>query len=919
MEKFLIVDGNSIMNRAFYGVMNGKMLSTTTGIYTNAIYGFLNILFMIKGNVKPDYIAVSFDLKAPTFRHIMYENYKATRKSMPEELKEQMPLIKEILRAMNTPILEIEGYEADDVLGTVANENTKNNIFTYILTGDKDSFQLISDTTSIIIPTTKSGKTDYAVYTPELLMEKYSIAPNQVIEVKALMGDSSDNIPGVKGVGEKTAYSLIGLYKNIDNIYENISNIDVTKGVRAKLEADKEMAYTSKTLATIDVNVPIDIDYSKCKEGNYNNNDLYNLLKKLEFNKFIDKLSLSNPEENAPFLVDPSIKNYENIKEDLKYIQINSSNLNYITNLNAEDTVSYYFNNKVLDNSLNSLNSLIDYNVLAFFLESNNTIFTIKLDEDYSKLALELFIKSKCTKIGYNIKQDLLYFFNNIGSDISSFNFDLMIAYYLLDSNRSKYSLEYIFENLFEIDYNEYISCSSFKNEQVSMFELDSNTNDENSDKISKSVLESISKYLILLSNSYMLINERLNNLNLSDLFYNMEMPLVETLAYMEYIGMYVNINTLNEFNAELTKDIANLENEIYSIAKEEFNINSTKQLGVILFDKLNLPVVRKNKTGYSTDKEVLEELEDKHEIIPKILEYRQLVKLKSTYVDGLKDKLSVDGRVHTTFMQTVASTGRLSSIDPNLQNIPVRTQLGRKIRKFFESEPGYSLIDADYSQIELRVLAHIANDEKMIEAFNNDIDIHKVTASQVFDTNLEDVTSDMRSKAKAVNFGIVYGISDFGLAKNINVSVKESSTYIKNYLSKYNGINEFMKNIVLEAKANGYVSTLFNRIRYIPELSNKNKNIIQFGERIAMNTPIQGTAADIIKLAMNKLYHILKSKNLKSKIIMQVHDELIVESPENEVDEVKQIMKDVMENIISLKVPLKVDINVGKSWYDTK
>lgn len=924
MNKFLIIDGNSIMNRAFYGVLNGKMLSTKEGVYTNAIYGFLNIYWMILEKLTPNYVAVSFDLKAPTFRHEMFADYKATRKGMPDELRMQMPIIKEVLQAMTVPIIEIEGFEADDVLGTVARVNEQNGIFTYILTGDKDSFQLISDNTSIVIPTTKMGKTEYTMYTPELLKEKFEIEPYQVVHVKALMGDASDNIPGVKGIGEKTAYSIINKYGTVDYIYDNIDEIDVTAKIKEKLLADKEMAYTSKTLATIERNVPIEVDYSKCTLTEVDKPKLYELFKRLEFNKFINKFDFSDVSKNEVTTADD--KSSETAKINNSKL-LSKSNIVYITDndkelfesILKEDKLSYFFN-PVISNAKNANKDKLGINekILAIYSDAKDTVYIINSDLDYSKELIKKFALSETLKLGYNIKQDLHYIFNNISDDVVEFKYDLMIAYYLMDSNRTNYDIEYIFSDLYGSEMFGNL-VSEKEDTQMSLFGEETNTIVTIEGKLSPKDEELLTKYLKGVYLSYNIIIDKLTSLNMLDLFNIIEVPLAETLAYMECTGMYIDIDKLDKFNLELCDSISKLEADIYAFAGENFNINSTQQLGNILFNKLNLPVVRKTKTGYSTDKEVLEELSDHHEIVDKVLEYRQLVKLKTTYVDGLKSKIDKDGRIHTTFMQTVASTGRLSSVEPNLQNIPVRLELGKKIRSFFVGENNNVIIDADYSQIELRVLADISKDQTMINAFNNNIDIHTVTASQVFDTEISEVTKAMRSKAKAVNFGIVYGISEFGLAKNIGSTRKEASTYIENYLTKYSGIKSFMDNIVKEAKLKGYVTTLFNRRRYIPELSQKNKNIIQFGERVAMNTPIQGTAADIIKLAMNKIYIMLKARKLASKLIMQVHDELIIEAIPGEEDIVKDIMRDAMENVIKLKVPLDIDLNVGKSWYDTK
>ncbi len=910
-KKFLVVDGNSIMNRAFYGLMNLKMTSNILNIHTNALYAFLNIYWMILDKIHPDYVVVSFDLKAPTFRHKMYDEYKATRHGMPDELKEQMPVIKEILKAMNVPIIEKEGYEADDILGTISKKNENNNIFTYILTGDRDSFQLISNLTNVIMPSNKPGKTEYTIYDTDMLKEKYGISPRQVIEVKSLMGDASDNIPGVKGVGEKTAYSLIQKYDNIDNIYTNIDNIDITPKTKEKLLSDKDMAKLSHTLATIDINVPIEIDYENSKLSDVNKQELYNLFKKLEFRKFMDKFDfsdianeLSSDTNNKKQL---SVKNTiildkNNINSYLKNLEdlFNLDQVSYIFNINSKNIVS---NIKILDRDF-----------IGFYDNKNDVIYIIDLkdiNKDISENIIRKFATSNCIKLGYNIKQDILYIFNNISNNIKGFNYDLMIAYYLLNSNGAHYYIDKILNELFDVSFN--YDNKNNENVQISLFDVQ-----EEYVFLNESSITNITTYLKGIYDSYSIITNKLKEFNMIDLFNNIEMPLVETLAYMEKNGMYIDKKKLDEFDIKITEDLKLLEEQIYTLAKEKFNINSTQKLGTILFEKLGLPTVKKTKTGYSTDKDVLEKLEGKHEIISKILEYRQINKLKTTYVDSLRDKINPnDGRIHTTFMQTVASTGRLSSVEPNLQNIPIRLELGKKIRSFFVGEGNNLIIDADYSQIELRVLADIANDPVMINSFKEGIDIHKTTASQVFDVPLADVTTQMRSRAKAVNFGIVYGISGFGLAKNISTSTKEATNYINKYLEKYGGIHKFMTDIVVKAKEDGYVATLFNRRRYIPELYQKNKNIVEFGKRIAMNTPIQGTAADIIKIAMNRIYNKLKQNNLKSKLIMQVHDELIMEVVPDEIDIIKEILKNEMENVISLKVPLDVDLNVGKSWYD--
>lgn len=926
MDKFLIIDGNSIMNRAFYGLANAKM-TTKEGIHTNALFGFLNTYWMMLERLEPNYVAVSFDLKAPTFRHLLYEDYKGTRKGMPEELREQMPLIKEILTAMNVPILQLETYEADDILGTVASFNEKNDIFTYILTGDRDSFQLISEKTSVVMPSNKMGsKTDYTIYTPEKLKEVYHIMPYQVIEVKALMGDASDNIPGVKGIGEKTAYSLIGEYDTINRIYEQIDILPLAPKLKEKLLQNQEIAFLSKKLATIDNQVPINIQYKECKLTNVNTTMLYRLFKKLEFQKFLTKYDFSKEEVEEN-------KKDEALKIDLsisEVVLIDDQNISKyyheVKELLQEEQISYLFdtNNSKFNTFCSPLNLHEKFLLALYDGKQSAYIFDLKKIANSKEPILigvddilKDFTSSSCIKLGYDMKQDLRYFFDQNLNTMSHFNFDIMIAYYLMDANRSNYPLDYILNDLYHYEMN--FKKTNKEVVQLSLFTDFSNITEEENGFLSEQEIEYITASLKGIYLSYAILSNKLKELEMFELFTQIEMPLVETLAHMEHVGMYIDFEKLEAFNQKLTNRLQILEKEIYQLAGETFNINSPQQLGTILFDKLGLPILKKTKKGYSTDKDVLDELVDYHPIINYIIEYRQTMKLKNTFVDGLKVSIKEDHRIHTTFMQTVTSTGRLSSVEPNLQNIPVRLELGREVRSFFVGEENHKIMDADYSQIELRVLAHISHDETMIHAFQNNIDIHKVTASQVFDVPLEEVTPTMRTHAKAVNFGIVYGISDFGLAKNISTSKKEAARYIENYLHKYHGIATFMEKIVKEATLKGYVTTLFGRRRYIPELQQKNKIVLQFGERVAMNTPIQGTAADIIKIAMNQIYAKLKKEKLKSRLVMQIHDELIIETVPEEVDRVKEIMKDSMENVIQLDVPLNVELNIGKSWYEAK
>lgn len=909
-EKFLVIDGNSIMNRAFYGV---RLLSTADGLFTNAVYGFLNIYYMMLDKLNPDYVAVAFDLKAPTFRHEMFVEYKAHRKMMPDELRMQMPVIKEVLTAMNVPIFEIEGFEADDILGTIASRNTEKNIFTYILTGDKDSLQLISDTTSIVMPITKMGKTEYTIYTPEVLKEKQGISPKQVIDIKSLMGDSSDNIPGVPGIGEKTAYTLIGKYESLNKIYEDTTKLDITPKVREKLDLNKDMAFLSYKLATIDVNVPVALDYNTLRFSDVDIAKLTSIFNRLSFKKFLERYdasgnSIPETDNNVEFFSDFEEKNVIDISSNLN-LCVNS----ILLNEDNEDITVTIVNNKKME--------LED--VLLICASNKYMYLNIDGNDNNLKEILNAIITSKSPKIGYDLKKVYNLCLKNDLVNFDSFVSDVKIAYYLLHAHESNYEVENISYKLLGINMPTENTEETEKIEhqtiQTSLFDITTNETQKDVSLISNTQKKYIFAYLKAIKLINEMLIKKLQELDMNNLYYQIEMPLIETLASIEHNGMYVNREKLLAFGEELSHDILVLENKIYEIAEEKFNINSPVQLGTILFEKLKLPAAKKTKKGYSTDKDTLESLIDKHEIVTLVLEYRAMTKLKSTFVDSLVECISSDNRVHTTFMQTVTATGRLSSVDPNLQNIPVRTELGSKIRDCFEAEGDNIIIDADYSQIELRVLAHMADDKIMIDAFKNSIDIHSVTASQVFNVPLEDVTNELRSKAKAVNFGIVYGISGFGLAKNINSTRSDATEYINNYLNTYYKVNEFMKKSIEKGKEKGYVTTMFGRIRYTEELKASNKNTVMFGERIAMNTPIQGTAADIIKIAMNTLYNKLKESNLKAKMIMQVHDELIIEAPIEEKDIVINLMKECMENVAQLNVPLEVSVNTAKTWGEAK
>ena len=866
MKKLLILDSNSILNRAFYGV---RYLSAKDGTPTNAIYGFLNILLKLIKEQEPDYICAAFDVKAPTFRHKQYEGYKAQRKPMPEGLAAQMPLAKDVLRAMGVTILEKEGYEADDIIGTVARLCEESEISCFIATGDKDDLQLASDKTKVILTVTKSGYNETIIYDDKAVKEKYRVTPTEFIDVKALMGDPSDNIPGVKGVGEKTAMSLIEKHHSIEYIYENIDGIGLKGAMLQKMKDGRKMAFMSKELATINRNTPIEFNAEECVfDGFENNGELYEILKRLELNSIIKKLDLSGGD---------NVKENEDIFKDFSY-QVGDKNMI------SGDKVTV-----VLDFDGDNISS-------AAVGAGNNAVVLNEQDD-----IKELLEDDSIAKVMFDVKEAIVKLNGRI--DIKNISDDTAIAAYLVDPAKNEYTIEKLA--------SEYFGTIIEKPEVKQLSLLDDVETDRS---------EYLAKCAVALGVLNERIGDKIKENGQEKLYHEVELPLVTVLAHLEINGFLVDDNQLKEFADKLGEKIDALTNEIYMLAGEEFNINSPKQLGVILFEKLELKPVKKTKTGYATNADVLEKLRDKHPIVNFIMEYRQLAKLKSTYCDGLRAVVNPNThRIHSVFTQTVTVTGRLSSTEPNLQNIPTRTELGREIRKMFVAKEGYVLVDADYSQIELRVLAHIANDETMINAFRNNEDIHAVTASQVLGIPLEDVTKEQRSSAKAVNFGIVYGIGEFSLAQDLHISVKEAKAYIESYLEKYHGVRNYMESIKEQAKKDGYVKTMLNRIRYIPELKSPNYNIRQFGERVALNTPIQGTAADIIKLAMVRVDNRLINEGLKSKLILQVHDELIVEAHKDEVDKVKQILSEEMQSAMELNVPLKVDMSTGHSWYDAK
>ena len=844
----MILDGNSIVNRAFYGV---RQLTAPDGTPTNAVYGFLAILQRILEEQKPDALCVSFDLKAPTFRHKAYEGYKAQRKGMPEELALQMPILKEVLDAMGIRRYELEGYEADDILGTASRICEERGWCCTVVTGDKDSLQLVSEKTTVCNVKTRMGQTEVILYTPERFFEEYGFEPKRMVDLKALMGDSSDNIPGVPGVGEKTAMDLVQRYGTIEEIYKDISALDIKEGVRKKLAAGEESARKSFWLATILRDVPLDF---KPEENLWDHNYqpvLYELFKRLGFHKFIEKWGLQ-PAEGGESREQSAA---------MSKIDVDESGMEeLLAAVRGAELVSVI--------AADGLDCLEICDGKRVYTAAWN-----RCGDPFNQL-LKLLFSPETKKVSHNVK-NLMGLLLKDGLGTEGFVFDTALAAYLLEATENDYSLDRI------------------------------------SVRYAGAELEGAEAAFQL----YGPLDQKLRELHMDKLYYTVELPLCRVLADMEQAGFYVDRKALYEFGESLNSGIAALQESIWGEAGHAFNINSPRQLGEVLFDDLMLPSGKKTKTGWSTNADVLEKLRGKHPIVDQVLEYRMLTKLKSTYADGLLKVISDDGRIHTNFQMTVTATGRLSSTEPNLQNIPVRKRLGAQIRKMFVASPGMTLVDADYSQIELRLLAHISGDEAMRDAFLSGEDFHAVTAAKVFNVPLEEVTPTLRSRAKAVNFGIVYGISAFSLAQDIGVWPSEAKAYMDAYLEKYHGVRDYMKAIVEQARAEGYVSTLYGRRRSLPELKSSNFNTRSFGERVALNMPIQGTAADIIKLAMVNVYRRLQSEGLRARLILQVHDELIVECPEDEAERVKEILKSEMENTAQLSVPLIVDAHIGHSW----
>ena len=882
MEKrLIIIDGNSIINRAFYALPD---MSNSEGLKTNAIFGFVRMMFKIIEDYQPTHMSVAFDKKAPTFRHKQYADYKAGRKKMPDELAQQLQPLKDLLDKFNINRLELEGYEADDLIGTVARLGEENDFKVYIVTGDKDAIQLASHKTTTLI--TKKGVGEVEEYDYDSVLERYEMTPTQFIDLKGLMGDKSDNIPGVPGVGEKTGIKLLKQYSTIENLIEHT---DELKGsIKKKIEENKDLALMSKELATIITNVPIEVKLEDLEYGDYNKDDVVEKFKEFGFTSLITKLlDIEGGETTIKEEIDLKIEHLDNVEDFIK---------------KAEE------NKKVIIDVIGKEGNILDKRVLYVFLSlDGNEIYYV--NEDELRQIKTLLSNPEIKKHGYDLKEDYILL-KPYEIELNSMDFDITIAEYLIDSKSSTsyecsaIAMKYLTR---KIKSKEDLLGKGAKAKKFDEIEFDE-------------LSAYIGDILNTVNGVYPKMEENLKETEMDGLFYHVEMPLVEVLGSMEYIGMKVDKDQLNELKEKFTTIINELENEIFELAGEPFNINSPKQLGVVLFEKLGLPVIKKTKTGYSTNAEVLEKLRDKHEIIDKITEYRQIVKLNSTYVEGLLKIINPKtGRIHSSFNQTITTTGRISSTEPNMQNIPVKTEMGRDIRKVFVADENCKLVDADYSQVELRVLAHMSGDENMIDAFKHGEDIHSKTASQIFDVDIKDVTSKQRIEAKAINFGIIYGKTDFGLSQDLNIPVATAKAYIDSYFNKYPKIKEFMDEAVESATETGYATTILNRRRYIPEIKASNFIVRNQGKRFAMNAPIQGSAADIIKVAMVNVYNKLKENNMKSRLILQVHDELIVEAVDEELEMAEKIVREEMENAQSMDVKLDVDLNTGDSWYETK
>ena len=892
--KLLAIDGNSIVNRAFFGI---RPLNTKTGFPTNAIYGFLSILQRIVDEVSPDALCVCFDRREPTFRHKAYEGYKAQRTGMPDELAQQIPKLKEVLDAMNIPRFELAGYEADDLLGTLAKRCEDNSWRCVIATGDKDALQLITDQTYIYLVFSRMGQTTTKEMDPQKFRESYGFEPRGIIDLKAIMGDASDNIPGVWGIGEKGGMALIQTYGTVEKIYEDLDALDIKPAMRKKLEEGKEMAALSYDLATICCDAPIEIDLQETLKKDPNQTALYNLFYELEFNKLITQMGLQAPQSTA------SAESYQNEKTVCS--ECTSEEL--CDPDRARELLALW---ESADHV--AVLPLPDLSVIAISCEMHMTICCPDKLENSREL-LEGLFSQRVKKITHDSKEIIRALLEReLPAD--GFVFDTAVAAYLLAPTDGSYGLDKLAMQYFPREFaapgNEPKPAKIY----LTPGALDGGITEETAEAFG-----AFMSHCAWIEALYEVLPSRLDELELRELYETMELPLCRALAEMELEGFLVDRQALQTFGDTLKLRINEIQKEIHALAGEDFNINSTQQLGVILFEKLGLPAVKRTKTGYSTSIEVLEKLQGQHPIIDFIMEYRQLTKLNSTYVEGLSKVIADDGRIHTVFQNTVTATGRLSSTEPNLQNIPVRTPLGAQMRNMFVAPEGCVLVDADYSQIELRLLAHIAQDAGMIQAFQTGADIHSSTAAQVFGVTLENVTKEMRSHAKAVNFGIVYGISEFSLAQDIGVTRKEAAAYMERYFERFQGVRAYMYDIVKKARQDGYVQTLFGRRRWLPELSSSNFNLRSFGERVALNMPIQGTAADVMKLAMLRVRNRLKAEGLTAKLVLQVHDELIVECPEAEGEAVKTLLREEMQAVANFSVSLEADAALGKSWAEAK
>lgn len=891
--KLVLVDGHSILNRAFFGIPD---LTNSEGLHTNAVYGFLNILFKILDEEQPDYLTVAFDVHAPTFRHKMYDAYKGTRKPMAEELRQQVPLMKEMLTAMGVTIVEKEGYEADDLLGTIAKQSEAQGLEVSIVSGDRDLLQLASDHIKIRIPKTKRTGTEIEDYLAKDVVEKYQVTPLQFIDVKALMGDSADNIPGVPGIGEKTATALIVSYGSIENAHDHLEEIKPNRA-KQNLSEHYDMAQMSKELATIEIHAPIEYSLEDAKLGNLFTEEAYLMCKRLEFKNMLSRFDIDAPknlaEEHFTFVTD---------KKQISDIFKKAKKAGHIgcCLLPGEGIITEQLSlfEQPKEQQVIEGMSIAFSEEDIYYLSAGTEVSAEELLEEIRELS------GGQTKVSV---MDLKETLNTLPLPENDRYFDASVAAYLLNPLKN----DYPYEDLAK-DYAGLMIPS-----RTDLLGKESPV------KAKQAKPEAFLKYICYMAyipwKTRDRLLEELNNTGMQTLYDTIELPLVYTLSDMEKEGVHVDAEELKRYGEELAAQIAVLEKEIYEGAGETFNINSPKQLGHILFEKLEMPYGKKTKTGYSTAADVLEKLAVEYPLVSKILEYRQLAKLKSTYADGLANFIEEDGRIHTNFQQTVTATGRLSSTDPNLQNIPIRMELGRMIRKVFLPKDGYVFVDADYSQIELRILAHMSGDEMLIQAYREAQDIHRMTASQVFHTPFEEVTDLQRRNAKAVNFGIVYGISSFGLSQDLSISKKEAQEYIERYFESYPKIKEFLDGCVEKAKKDGYSVTMFGRRRPLPEISSSNFMQRSFGERIAMNAPIQGTAADIIKIAMNRVHRRLIDEGLKSRLLLQVHDELLIEAAPDEVDEVKKILDEEMKGAADLSVELEIDTHTGKNWYEAK